>query len=472
MAFGIRWGRTILVMAALLCAPLAARAAGFDVPDNGASVIARGGTSTNLLGTAYGLQFNPAGMTQINGLDVRLDVRAVDHRVGFTRAPTDELQFRRVENSARPFVAPMVSLAYRHPGDGLLSRFAFGLGAWGPPGVGRYRFADPLAVEDPAEEAGQRYSLVESDIMIYLPTVGAAYRVTDTLSVGLAVSAVWADVRFGQALSAQIEGGEDPNFDAQIGLDVTTRLTPTVMLGGVWQFAPGWTFATSFRPKITLQGDGELDVRIPQSLESMVEVDGDTTRLTLKMPAVLRAGVGFARGRFSGAAEFVYEGWSAMDEILLEPDVSFKLGGETTSMEEFRIPKNWVDSYGARLGASYRVLDEEGNRPSIELHTGALFESNAIPSEYQSVDFVTGTRYGGSLGVTVGYKGFGLTVSGLGFLPQDFRVTDSKVEQAAAIEGNEKIIVGNGRYTSSVLVGAISLSYNGLGRAPQAPLAR
>ncbi|MFM2153127.1 MAG: hypothetical protein RL199_1562, partial [Pseudomonadota bacterium] len=124
-----------------------ASAAGIEVPENGAVPLGRGGTAVSSFGTAYALQFNPAGIASVEGLDVRLDGRFVNHDVSFQRAPRAGIpvDFEKVSNSAGTFFAPTVSVAYRSP-KLLGGRLSLGAGVWGPPGVGRYAYPDPKAI--------------------------------------------------------------------------------------------------------------------------------------------------------------------------------------------------------------------------------------------------------------------------------------------------------------------------------------
>jgi len=82
---------------------------------------------------------------------------------------------------------------------------------------------------------------------------------------------------------------------------------------------------------------------------------------------------------------------------------------------------------------------------------------------------VTGTRYGGSVGLTASFHGFGITLAAMGYLPQTIVVTDSAVlrsvsgltNQEAAQPSNYPVTIGNGTYTTNLWVASIGLSYSG-----------
>lgn len=482
MPIPARRGRfsSILGLTAAVLLPSLAFAAGTEIPDNGAAVLGRGATSVGLLDTAYSLQFNPGGLSTVNGLDVRVDVRFVNHEVSFLREETDQLEFKKVFNTAGPQMAPMAVVAYRSPHGGLLSRFGFGLGVWAPPGVRAYTFADHRESdgfkEEPrenwAEEAGQRYSQISSQITILYPSLGVSYRLLDNLSLGATLSSTYASLKIRQAMAASFLGGENTAFDAIVDLDVAQAAGPAMMFGATYQPISGLTVAASVRPQVFINASGPLQLQLPDNdlVKSQVQIISEkpTAKLALSFPPIIRLGANYRRGPFAVTGEFLYEMWSTNKQFLLTPDIKLKMGGEEKNLDPIEIPKNWQDAMGGRLGLSWDILPVEQKKLSVQAFCGGVFETNAIPSAYQQIDFVTGNRLGGSLGATVGWDAWALTVSGMVYAPVALTVTDSKVESKAAdgsmpLMTGEPVIIGNGAYTSNVWLASVGLAYRGLG---------
>lgn len=461
-----------LATALVLC-PSVAFAAGFEVPENGALPVARGGSTSGLLDTAYAVAYNPAGLSLIDGLDVRLDYRFVNHDVSFTRV--DETQdFEKVSNSAGIYAAPFVSIAY---GTELkIGRVGFGAGAFGPAGVGKYNYTSPKdakAETDNEREidgrTGHRYATLGSDTLIMYPSVALSYSApwgpSKSLSLGVTFQAVYADIGIRQSMAAGGIMPESNTNDVLIGINVKDTFTPTAILGILWEPNSNWRVNASFRPKVALEAEGTLDLEVAPLLASMVEIKGNkTAKLALALPPVARAGVAFDHELFTASADFVYEGWSVNEKFVLTPDVIVKMGDSEEALEAQDIEKHWKDSFGGRLGGTFKAL-----RPAtkgdlhVDVHLGGLFETNAIPSEYQSLDYVTGDRFGGSVGFTVGYKGFALTAGAVAYKPVKMTVTNSKVERSDALPSDEPVIIGNGEYASNAWVAAVGLSYSGFG---------
>lgn len=469
--------RTARIAAVSFLVPALAFAAGFEVPENGATVLGQGGSAAGLIDTAYGVAFNPAGLSLIDGLDVRLDYRFVNHAVTFQRAPSETTDFNKVSNTAGIFAAPMVTAAYARAFKG--HRFGIGLGVFGPPGVGRYAYTDPrapMASEgDPGSEAGatersartgHRYSLISADQEIIYPSIALSYAPRKELSFGVTFQSAYTHVKFVQSMAGLSNGGaESTDMDAVVAIDVKDTFSPTAVLGAAWSPIEKLRFSASYRPQIVVRAEGSLGVELAEPLRGVASVSGDTTKLALALPPIARFGASYDHKYFAASAEFVYEGWSVNKKFVLTPDVSMKVGsGAAEKMDPVAINKHWVDSVSGRLGGTFKALrpaQKGGLR--VDVHAGGLYESNAIPSDHQALDYVTGTRIGGSLGATVGLKGLALTVSGMAYLPVSFDVTDSQVARAVGGPEDPPVIVGNGTYTSSVWIAAVGLSYTGLG---------
>lgn len=460
----------------LVVAPSVAVAAGLEVPENGALMIGRGGTAVSLPGSAYALQFNPAGLTEVDGFDVRVDGRLVSHDVTFTRARrVDEGKgiddtFDTVRNTAGPFVAPALAVAYRNKAwlDG---RLGFGVGVWGPPGVGRYAYPDPKALWDGGNGAietglasGQRYTVVSSSTSVLFPSLGAGFRVSDGLSVGLTLQSGLAIIRMRQAIAAASSGGrESVTADGLASLDVVDAFVPALVAGVLWEPMPGFRVGASFRPPVDVVADGTL--KIETLLGSGIDVTGDRATLRLTLPPVLRAGATLVAGPFTWSAELAFEGWSANRELVLTPhDVRVTVDGTTTTLPEFRIAKQWVDAGGLRLGGTWNAIAAVDGGFGLDVHAGLLGETNAVPETRQAPDTVTGTRLGGGAGISLKYGGFALTLSALGYVPVTLEVTKSEVSRGVAGEPDAPpVLVGNGTYTSSVWMLGAGLAWTGGG---------
>jgi hypothetical protein len=116
--------------------------------------------------------------------------------------------------------------------------------------------------------------------------------------------------------------------------------------------------------------------------------------------------------------------------------------GNSSTIAPFGLRKNWLPTFSARLGASYRIFQY------LSASAGVLFETGAAPSATYSVDWTHPTRFIFTGGLT-GHLGPIDLIAGAMFSPTNTTdVTDSIVERGQTNPELPDAYVGNGRYTS------------------------
>jgi long-subunit fatty acid transport protein len=471
------------LMALALSAPTIARGAGLEAPENGAYVLARGGTGVALTGTAYSLQFNPAGLADVEGWDIRLDARFVGSGISFQRDSRENggsgipLTFDKVSNSAGVFVAPGLYVAYK-PTQETWRKFSFGVGVFGPPGIGKYQYPDPrtLPHQTPGADdydptlrvtaAPQRYSLISNSNTILYPSVGVSFTPIKQLSIGLTAQAAIASISFAQALAgASISGQEIGDTDGIANLAVKDSFTPTFIAGVMVKPIDNLVIGAMFRPQVALDAKGTLKVDFAPG--SAAKQAGEDASLKLHLAPQARLGASYDFGRFSLAAEGVWEGWHVNKKMILDasavtiqtkPNEAYKPVG--TKLVE----RNWKDTWGGRLGGTWKAIQPTPSKKfGLQVHAGALFETNAIPSENQGIDTVTGDRIGGSAGVTASYGPWGVTLGAMVYKPVTLHNTDSMGKRSVSDPNDQDdppIYVSRGTYDASLWIASLGLAYS------------
>jgi hypothetical protein len=455
-----------------LAVPAVARGAGLEAPENGAYVLARGGTTAAMSGTAYSLMFNPAGLSDVVGWDIRVDARIVNNGVTFTRAPRPDnagapLTFHPVSNSAGLFLGPSLLVAY-HPEGPVLGHFAFGLGVFGPPGIGQYKYPDPRTQDgsiDGDESTGQRYSLISNSNTILFPSLSVAWSPARWFSAGLTVQSVYADISLAQAIAGKsVSDFESSATDGIASLAVKDAFEPSFIAGLQFKPIDGLTIGGAFRPQVVINAKGSLTISPPPSSSGFVQ-QGDQASLKLNLAPQARLGVGYEFGRFSVAVDGVWEGWSVYKNLVLDASniqVKTTTNGKFASVGTTVIAKNWVDTYSGRVGFSYRVIPPRDNHVALQLHVGGLHESNAVPATSQAIDQVTGNRLGGSFGATVAYNAFAFTVGSMIYAPVTLNIKQSTAVRGVADSTDPDkppVYVGNGTYNASLWILAFGFAY-------------
>ena len=462
----------VLLSSLVLAAP--AFASGFLFGDNGAKASMQGGAFTAQADDLTALQYNPAGLAQLEGLQLLGDGEVLFQKVTFHRTyengsgppacdPTLDSCKGTVFNRAGPGFLPFLAASYGFKVAG--RTLTFGLGVFGPPAVSHYKYAEaplPTTTTDQSLKllSPQRYSLISNNILIAFPSLSASFEVLPRrLYVGAVLQLVTGNFAFKQNATSMIFDAKsfadsDPTFDSTLSLDLTARLGITGTFGVLFKPLDSLAIGIALRPPVPVHASGKLNIELgPQAQALGAKVsDNPTTDLDLTLPLDLRIGARWltpVKG-LGVNFDFVFQGWNSVDALVVTPqNVTLKLGSsDPLPIAPVRIEKNWKPTYSFRFGAGYDVIKW------VTLHAGFNYETSAYDPEYTSIDFVHPSRVFISGGVT-GHLGPVDVVFGMSGTPTvASTVTSSKVRAAntfsnpsdpSAPKGE---IVGLGDYTS------------------------
>ncbi len=370
--------------------------------------------------------------------------------------------------------------------------------------------ADGRFVESPARFAPQRYALVSTDILIAYPSLSAAIDVVKWLQVGLTLQLTVSHFKQQQVLyggdvlgdNPQRQLQENPDYDARVGIDLPGQVGVTA-IGGVMLRPTDWlSFGVSVRPPIPFRARGAVSVDLPEYFTNTAgaRVDGPRTcgpkndqlcaDLTMTLPLEVRIGARVLPVRHACAlgdstrldcglgvnADFVYQGWNSVDKLQVTPDgveVVANLAGTESRIpiKGFAVEKNWVATYSARVGASYRLFQY------LSASAGFMYETAAATQSSFSVDWTHPARFFVTGGLT-GHLGPIDVIAGIQGTPtQTVDITESAVLRAGTTNPGDPgyspgLAVGNGRYTSggfAVLLG-VRGNFNSLVPQAAAPI--
>jgi long-chain fatty acid transport protein len=446
------------IVALVSVSPAAALAGGFEVPDNGTRSLGRSGAYVAGVDEPSAIYYNPAALTRIQGPGLTLNLNLIHQQTEFQREPyvyyedgsteerdRREIRFDLAKNSAGFFPAPMIFASHNFGWDNV----TLGAAIYGPSANGRQRMPhmevapvgttetvcgvytpcrDDAATENDerviTRAGGQGYMLEEYDLLLAYPSLAAAYNIDAiNLSVGLTaqVALLWVDFRLG------VDGGGFSRFDGipEIDTDYTTTegedfytpniidtfgAAPTGILGLMWEPTDNIAIGASYRPRFFIKTFGSLDVEFPSSLAAAnPRIEGSSAQLDVTMPDIIRLG-----GRYRGLSatgrqvwdielNAVAELWSILDgyDVHVEgtvQDDTGVVGGR--HIPDLFIARYYQNSVSARLGGSYDGFrnDETGN--GLGLRAGTYFETAATTEEWANLDFLSLTRFGGSLGAS------------------------------------------------------------------------
>lgn len=462
--------RALLLTLAALCAlgalPRRAEAGGLFLTDRGTRPLGRGFAFVAGADDPQSLWYNPAGLG-FSGQQLLLDATMTFLRADFTRIDSGGNVLPTVSVDAAPLPIPM--LAYSHP---LREDLVLGFGIHAP-NASLLRWPRGVTVEggtcdatgEPmggCEAAPQRYSLysLEGSSFVNI-TPAIAYKPIPELSIGAGMHLLLG--RFvGETAISACDGfictqAENPEYDGLARFDLNPIVHPGLTLGGTYDAGMVRVGASMVWWPGAVSGDATLNVRLPSApLFDGARVEGDTARLELDLPLMVRAGVEVRPvPTVRIEAAFVWEHWSTQDAARIQPNdvwIRDAVAIGDYQVGDIEIPRNMNDVYSLRIGAQAEVVPEV-----LTLSAGVNYENGSFDNAYLTPLTLDSRKVVVALGASVQVvEGLFIDVSYGHVFMADPQVRNSRVPQPNPIRpprstdvpapAGGAAFVGNGDY--------------------------
>lgn len=477
--------RALAALGALLV-PAPALAAGFYIGDVGTRAQARGGAYVAAPDSVLAAHYNPSGLSLLRGLHFDVSVSVVDLDARFQRscpcvsdafraddpmaaaaeeARLDALFDANVATTRTPLTIPFIGLAYGFEP----LKLTVALAAYGPTS-GRFDYgllgsAKTPGFEERAETKVTRYNAVEAPNLELNYALAFGLEPLEGLRIGATFFLhqtgagqtlhLFADTRF---LAA---GPEDTSADIPIVLDFLSdpAFNWQVGVGYDLPFVEGLSIGASFRGERSVSAKGTIEVDLPGSLDGVASVEGRDVDVSLTIAPIARAGIQYRRpGLFAAEVAYVWEGWSTMDRVVIEPrGIAFDLAGQRTELDTIISERNWRDTGSIRIGGELEMFD-----PWLGIQVGYFYEPSAIPRQWLDPSRIDLDKHGMALGLSSSFAGLTLRIAGTYIVMDGATVRDSQARNTAPLGFAPELrtTVGNGDFDGSYFIGSASLSFS------------
>ena len=319
------FSRATIILGAGLALPLGAHALGIKVFDHDAFATARGDAFAATADNPSAIYYNPAGITQLKGHNVRGVLNALSVQPSFSSRTGRDVA------PDREFV-PLPNFFYTYTPDEL--PLSFGVGYYMPFG---------LALDWP-KDGPFRTTTIHGELTDHTLSGVMAWKITETLSIaaGPAVSYVTTDLRRGVPGGVGTEEfkftGDDFAFGATAGL--------------LWQPMKRHSFGISYRSpvQVHLEGEGEF---------SGVPIPKQDASVTLPLPQMVVVGYSFRpTPKWNLEVDLDWTDWDRVNTPILkqDPAVPLPLQWESSFAVEFGVTR-YFDN-GLRVSAGYVYLQD------------------------------------------------------------------------------------------------------------------
>lgn len=462
---------------------------GFEFGANGTEALGRGGAFTAKADSPLALEYNVAGLAQQRGTRVLFDSNLFFGSYRFERSGQNDLggAFPVVEDGAhKPFYAPLFGLVTDF---GYFKRFSVGIGAFGPPAIGKRSYGVFATGQDGSlQPAPSRYDVIQTDTLIIFPTIALAFRPHRVIDIGISAQQVSSVIKVASSSYAPqslpvFPDSKDCSSKSEVAVcDTVTRVDAksfdnfTLQLGVLLHPIAGLHIGAHVRSAVNLglrpiEAQGMVYASEPPALAGWGQLQSERmdARFSTRLPWVVRVGVRYA---FVKAAREIadleldatWEGWGQADGSnntlsLLKPPPLVNRGMPL----DITITHNYQDTFSLRLGGS--VTQGLGADAALTVRAGLLYDHSATPSAWTRLDFDTLAKVGATVGLGLGGRGvtLNLAYAYLHSLPRV--VEDGELRPLDGARGgplsiNDQLVpaVNNGRYSGRNHIVSLGLS--------------
>ncbi|KRT72354.1 MAG: OMPP1/FadL/TodX family outer membrane transport protein, long-chain fatty acid transport protein [Deltaproteobacteria bacterium CSP1-8] len=371
----MRIGKVLAFLVVLLFAATSAMAGGFRLPEAGAKAMSMGFAFTAQANDPSAIYFNPAGIVQLEGNNVKVGVTYIKENGGTFTGITPLTGGASVSETQKDldFFVPNAFITRKASPN-----FAYGVGIFSPFGLGQEYENRNTSIF--------RSQITKIDLMTLVVNPTVAWKVNEFLSVGAGI-----DFMYGKAELARTPVGIDnaTGFPANIfnsglegdgtawGYNFGVLLTPTKQL----------KIGVAYRSKFDLEiKDGDVDLSnvfsgnintplgpLPPQGPAPIGFGGPsfntTGSATLHIPATLDLGVAYILDRLTLEVDASWTFWHSWKSLNIDNKDNRAFLPDTSS------PKNWDDVVAIYIGGEYRVTDP------LALRLGFRWDPTPVPAE-------------------------------------------------------------------------------------------
>lgn len=337
------------LMVLLAGVPSTLLANGFRLVSQDAFAAARGEAFVATADNPAAIHYNPAGLTQLDGQQVRLGAYALHFDPTFTPPgdATNAGTTYHIEN--KDAVAPQLYYAYAFPD----SPIHMGLGIYAPFGA---------SVTWP-QDTGFRAVALMGDLAYLRINPVIACEILPGLSLAAGVMIDYADITLEQGLSRRENSGDFFRFEGD-------DLGAGYNLGLLWKINNKFTFGATFRSALTLGFEGQTNIE-----GRNINVTDMPASAEYEFPYTTVFGLSYRpTEKWNIEVNADFSNWSSIDKVTIRQ----KDKPPFPVQQDIPVTLDFKDSWILKLGAT-RYFDD-----GWYASAGYLFNQNSVPDDYYS----------------------------------------------------------------------------------------
>ncbi|MCX8108392.1 MAG: outer membrane protein transport protein [Verrucomicrobiae bacterium] len=342
----------LLLLVALYHMASAVNATGFRLPDQDAFAAARGEAFVATADNASAIYYNPAGIAQLQGHNVRVGTYALYLQSSYT-SPDG----RSFDNTEDLHAIPQLFYAFGHSELPL----SLGVGLYSPYGLSSHW----------PDDTGFRTVATEGILEYYTVNPVVAWRVSQSLSVGAGLTINYAELDLRKGLVWPTQPWDEFRFKGD-GLDFGYNI------GLLWKLHEKISFGANFRSITTVDLDGRTEyfnaVEIPGVFPAFPK---QRVEASAEFPFPFSAVLGVSyrptpNWNFEFDAE--YTDWNRLNTVVVKQAASFS----PLIPQNLPLVLDWEGSWYYEFGITRYIND------AWSISLGYIFNENSVPDKTYS----------------------------------------------------------------------------------------
>lgn len=484
--------RGIAIVGGLFVCAQPAGAGGLFVPGSGAISSSRAGAAVASTDDGEALSINPAGLAKTQGVKLTISTTLLQYFMSFSRRgsydpvanpdgttrPYNGAPYETVENDPKPPLGigafqPLPVIAVAWDLGGRVPGLAIAGGLYTPSG---YPFRDMSQGYDFVRDVSNdsvappptRYDIMQQESALLLPSIGAAYRITPDLDIGVRFTA--GNVKSKTTVivwGTPYNVDEDVRNDSTFTADVADSFIPTGGIGATYRIGPSIELGANFTAPIVVKAKGTAKSIKGPSTDQAKEIgpipddmatcatggtmDQQKACISLQLPMTATVG---GRYKFLGSdgqevadieLDVNWENWgktcnydsahiedsscTAPGQYRVQIDSGLYVNGQFTQPLKINaVNLGLKDTFGVRLGGSYRYPLGDAK---LVARGGLAYDTRAAKDGWLRANFDGASRQTFALGG--GYEAASWQISaGLGYIHEG-----TNTNPGAAADGSD-----------------------------------
>lgn len=358
--------KTVIVAAILIFFVQAGNiySAGFSLYEWGARGTAMGGTMIGRADDPSAVAYNPAGITQLEGIQTMMGLSVV--------SPSGEIETPGGTTTSierNNWIPPHAYLTYQ-------------MNDWAWLGLGVYtRFGLGTEYED--DWVG-RYNTVFTRVQSASFNPNLAFKLSEKFSLAVGAEVMWFDFHQEKATNSWAPGVRAADIDAKLDGD-------SYGFGGniALHYKPSdtWAFGLTYKSRVKQSVSGKIKfkrqpgVPLPATWFENSSAEGD-----IVLPDSFGLGIMFRPcEKLTLEANAIYSLWSTYDELKIKYGRDLTPGNPAGPTKVSAADKKWEDVWRFQIGAEYDLTD------LIDVRLGYVYDQ--IPDRDKYADYMTPTSH-------------------------------------------------------------------------------